>query len=136
MSDTERLGWRDLAYSAWHRPASTSRFLGLERATQLGMIDLDDVEYCRRCSEPLALIETAFDVGHGLKATTVMRRLARRCQLPAVLALYAKDGADDISGFRVRSVEPAGTRLVPVTPAAFAEGLWRLRQRHSCEPSQ
>jgi len=62
----ERYGQRDRAYSAWHRRLSTRRFVGIDRAQLLAMIDLDAalyVDYDDRTKEPVALIETAMDVG-------------------------------------------------------------------------
>jgi len=63
MAEREKYGVRSLEYSRWHRTDSVHRFLGLERAHHLPMIDLDALEYCRLCSQPLLLIETARDVG-------------------------------------------------------------------------
>ena len=37
----EKYGTRDRAYSAWHRRKSTRRFIGIEHAQLLAMIDLD-----------------------------------------------------------------------------------------------
>lgn len=78
---TERYGTRDQAYSAWHRAQSTRRYVGIEEAARLSMIDLDGalyVEYDDRDREPLALIETARDVGQKTKACTVTARPALR----------------------------------------------------------
>ena len=79
MTRFERTGRRDLTYSSWHR--------GIEPYTQsnLPYVDLDAVEYCRKCDEPLALVELAQDVGQEFKATTVMRKLAAKAGLPAYL---------------------------------------------------
>lgn len=46
----ERYGNRDRTYSAWHRRLSTRRFVGLERAQLLAMIDLDAALYVVGCS--------------------------------------------------------------------------------------
>jgi hypothetical protein len=37
----ERYNTRDRTYSAWHRRLSTRRFVGLERAQLLAMIDIE-----------------------------------------------------------------------------------------------
>ena len=65
MSLKERYGKRDLTYSSWHRPESISRFLEKRYAYNLDFIDLDAIEYCHFCKEPLALIELAQDVGQS-----------------------------------------------------------------------
>ena len=82
MSMEERYGSRDLTYSAWHRTLDPS----------LHYIDLDAIEYCAQCKEPLALLELAQDVGQGWKATTVLRKLARKARLPAYLVFWKKEG--------------------------------------------
>src|SRR5258706_16477069 len=87
----ERFGSRDRTYSAWHRRLSTRRFVGIERAQLLSMIDLDGalyVEFDGRTSEPLALIETAIDLGQSRKVASVTRRLAQRASVPAYVVLY------------------------------------------------
>lgn len=136
----ERYGDRDLAYSAWHRRLSTRRFIGIERATRLSMIDLDGALYvefddCTR--EPLALVETARDEGQVTKVATVTARLAQRAGLPAYAVLYrvsdTPNPADrrwpDIAGFRVRRVwpqpEPAWREL---SPAEWARALLQIRE--------
>src|SRR5688500_12286183 len=73
MSQEERFGTRDRSYSAWHRRNSTRRFVGIERAQTLAMIDLDAslyVEYDDATKEPIALIETAIDCGQEFKPAT------------------------------------------------------------------
>jgi hypothetical protein len=42
----ERFGNRDRTYSAWHRRSSVRRFVGIEKAQLLAMIDLDGALYC------------------------------------------------------------------------------------------
>lgn len=64
-------------YSFWHR-----KYEGI------AMIDIDSVEVCPRCYEPLAMIETAYYRGHTRKATTLTREIARRCNVPAYMVFY------------------------------------------------
>lgn len=54
------------------------------------MIDVDYLEVCKYCKEPLFLAEVARDVGQDFKATTIIRRLAARANLPAFL-IFCKD---------------------------------------------
>lgn len=145
MSRYERYGTRSLVYSKWHR-----FFLG----DQEPMIDLDGVEYCmeRGCFKPLALVETARDVGQAMKPTTVLRRLAERSQVLALCVLYTitpgtdedtgcpcKRGAvlDDcthgIDSFRVRRVWPPPPNprsWARMTPEQFRDRLRQLRLDH------
>jgi hypothetical protein len=141
MSHSERYGTRDLTYSAWHRTKSLARFIGIEKAQTLALIDIDAapfVEYHDGDKDPLILIETALDVGQFAKAATVTRRLAMRCypMLPAYTVLYTPaqtaNPADptqrDIEQFRVKRLHPnteAGWKIY--TPQEFAEKLVSAR---------
>lgn len=139
MSQEERWGTRDRTYSAWHRRMSTRRYVGLERAQLLSMIDLDVslyVEYDDGTREPLALVETARDVGQSFKPANVTTRLAQRAGLPCYLVLYscsedanpADSTCPDISGFRVRRMWPAPeSAWRSVKPAAWAKALIEIR---------
>jgi hypothetical protein len=149
MPQEELHGTRDRTYSAWHRRLSVRRFVGIERAQTLAMIDLDAslyVEYDDGSKEPLALIETAIDRGQCCKSSTVTKKLAERASLPAFVLLYTpsadKNEADsewpDIERFRVRrvhnpffSTEPApfDVEWQTVTPQQWADFLVRLRVR-------
>ena len=135
----ERYGNRDRAYSAWHRRHSTRRFIGIDRAQMLAMIDLDAalyVEYDDGSKEPLALIETALDVGQRYKSAAVTSRLAKRANVPCYCVLYtlAKNAnpADpqwrDIERFRVRRLwpQPEATWRT-VNPQQWATALLRIR---------
>jgi hypothetical protein len=51
-------------YNDWHR-----QYEGI------AMIDIDSVEVCKFCYEPLAIIETAYYKKHTNKATTLLERL-------------------------------------------------------------
>lgn len=132
MTLHERWGTRDLTYSRWHRPDSIRRFLPDYDARRLDMIDLDAVEVCHDCRQPLMLLELARDVGQAYKATTILRELALRADVPAALVYYLVDGSNDIARFRMRSVEPPHEREHLVTPAQYARWLQSLRDRHLC----
>lgn len=152
MSRYERYGTRSLVYSKWHR-----FYLG----DQEPMIDLDGVEYCMRrgCFKPLALIETARDVGQPQKATTVLRRLAEQSGVLALCVLYTiMPGTDEdtgcpckrgatlggcehgISSFRVRRVfpePPVGKRgFHAMTPEQFRDRLRAVRLNHEATEHQ
>lgn len=139
MPQEEIYGARDRAYSAWHRRLSTARFIGIEQAQLLSMIDLDAalyVEFDSGSKFPLALIETARDVGQMHKPATVTQNLARRANLPAYCVLYrhAREAnpADarcfDIDQFRVRRLWPQPEwRWQTLTPYAWAQGLLDIR---------
>lgn len=148
MSLEERYGTRDGAYSAWHRPRSIARFVGIEAAQLLSLIDIDIpiyVEYDESTKEPLALIETAIDVGQRTKPSTVTCNLAKRANLPAFCVLYTKDKVQlnpadaremDILQFRVRQLwstegPSALSEWVNLTPASWAKWILEVRRRQS-----
>lgn len=136
----ERFGRRPSQYSSWHRRLSVRRFVGIEKAQLLSMIDLDGALYCEfdsTTSEPLALIETAEDRGQHRKVATVTKRLAERARLPAYVVLYrpapypnpADTSQDDIDSFRVRRLWPSPEReWRTLSPLEWAEALLRIRK--------
>lgn len=139
MSQEERYNTRDRSYSAWHRRQSTRRFVGIEKAQTLAMIDLDAyvyVEYDDATKEPLALVETAMDVGQSWKTATVTKNLARKACIPAFVLLYKVSGqpnpADatffDIESFRVKMIWPTCQTLwTTLTPQQWADALVKIR---------
>lgn len=141
MSQEERYGTRSRVYSAWHRRNSTRRFVGIEQAQLLAMIDLDSslyVEYDDDTKEPLVLIETARDVGQNWKSATVTARLAERTHPPirAYCLLYKESNTpnpadlevNDIESFRVRRVWPDPMReWTKFTPEEWAKTLLKIR---------
>jgi len=142
MPQEEIYGTRDRTYSAWHRRNSTRRFIGIENAQLLSMIDLDAacyVEYDDRTKEPLALIETAKDIGQNHKTAYITRNLARRCNplLSAYVLLYMPadypNTADpkwpDIKQFRVKRIWPEPvTDWKIFTPEEWAKFLLEIRE--------
>jgi hypothetical protein len=136
----ETTGERSLVYSAWHRRYSTQRFVGIEAAQRLAMVDIDCclwVEYDDRTREPLALIETARDVGQQNKVATVTRNLARRAGIAAYCALYAHSdlanpaapGLPDIIAFRVKRLWPQPElEWKTFAPREWAQRLLAMRE--------
>lgn len=135
----ELYGTRDRTYSAWHRRLSTRRYIGIDRAQLLSMIDLDAalyIEYDNDSKEPLALIETARDVGQGWKSAGVTKRLAQRAGIPGYVLLYrcskspnpADSSCPDVDQFRVKRLWPQAEKAWrTLTPSEWASGLLRIR---------
>ena len=131
---------RDRSYSHWHRRDSTRRFIGIEDAQLLAMIDLDAsvyIEYDDGTKEPLALIETAEDRGQNYKNATVTLKLAKRANLPCFVLLYklssnpnpANKKYRDIDRFRVKRLYPKPEfTWRELSPQEWAENLLRLRR--------
>ena len=143
MPQNEIYGTRSGAYSAWHRRDSTRRFVGIEKAQLLAMIDIDAmlwVEYDDKTKEPLVLIETAVDSGQTNKPATVTQNLAKRVNLPAFTVLYTLSHLPnpsapenrDISNFRVKRLWPAPEiTWRNYTPEKYAQLLLDLRRWQS-----
>jgi hypothetical protein len=135
----EIYGTRDRTYSAWHRRHSTRRFVGIDQAQLLAMIDLDAslyVEYDDGTKEPVALIETAMDIGQRFKSATVTMKLAKMSGLPCYCVLYkcgaTRNPADprwpDIAEFRVKRLWPKPEHnWRKVAPKEWAGALLRIR---------
>lgn len=140
MAQEEIFNTRDRAYSAWHRRLSTGRYIGIERAQLLAMIDLDAsiyVEYDDGTKEPLALIETAQDRGQNYKCATVTTNLAKRANLPCFVVLYTlSDELNpydkqwyDIASFRVKRLWPKSeNNWREFSPQKWAENLLIMRE--------
>jgi len=140
LAQEEIYNTRDRTYSAWHRRLSTGRYIGIERAQLLAMIDLDAsiyVEYDDGRKEPLALIETAKDVGQSYKNATVTTNLAQRANLPCFVLLYKPDSKPnpydnqwpDIISFRAKRLWPKPEKeWRDFTPREWAKNLLKLRE--------
>lgn len=145
MPQEELTGKRDRTYSAWHRRNSTRRFVGIENAQLLSLVDLDMsvyVEYDDGTKEPLALIETAKDYGQAYKCATVTTNLAKRTvpALPCYVVLYKESticnpcdpAVMDIECFRVKRLWPKPEHEWKIyTPQEWAENLLLLRTYHA-----
>ena len=119
---------------------STRRFVGIEKAQLLAMIDLDGalyVEFDGRTAEPLALIETAIDQGQSRKVAAVTRRLAERANVPAYVVLYrqsskpnpAQRSERDIDQFRVKRLWPSPeSQWRTLGPGEWARALLQIRR--------
>ncbi|MHA2265962.1 MAG: hypothetical protein ACXAEN_26510 [Candidatus Thorarchaeota archaeon] len=99
------------------------------------MTDLDCVEYCYRCKEPIALIEIAQDVGQEKKWTTPMLKLAARANLPAYLIFYTGNHQTDkdaqILSVRLQQIYPLKYNEIALTGDQYHLFLILLRtKRH------
>src|SRR6056300_1395117 len=78
-------------YSDWHR-----------KYDGIAYIDVDSVECCAYCYEPLAIIETCYDKGQEWKATTLSNIIAERLNIPCFLVFYKELTPSSLT-FRVMS---------------------------------
>jgi len=85
LSKREITGTRDLAYSHWHRG-----HWGGHPDASCTYSDVDGLEYCAKCAEPLMLVETAIGDEDTLKEHRAFYRLAERADISAVLVFYER----------------------------------------------
>ena len=98
----------------------------------LAGVDLDFIEICKKCQEPLAMFETAVDKGQTYKTTTVTEKVARACKVPAYLVFYTPGLAhDEVKQFRIRKLTPNEPDLRVMEPKEFIKLLRLLQERHS-----
>ena len=139
MAQKEIYGNRDgeRAYSAFHRTASARRFIPYEDAYRLATINLDRAFWIE-CHDgtfvPIALVETAVDVGQDRKPTTATENLARLAGIFGFLVLYTVGeridvvtGEPEILQFRVKMLWPHKGEFKVCAPKEYFEGLLRLR---------
>jgi hypothetical protein len=95
---------------------------------------LDFCEYCRHCKQPLALLETARDVGQSFKPTTILNQLAIKANLPAYVILYSLDGNNPhgIGVVRLAKVAPTKTALQTYTLEQIGRWIEAIHASCSC----
>ena len=120
MSRWERNGgWRDQAYSAWHRTLHDD----------LDFLDIDWIEYCHTCNRRLAVYELCADLTQTDKVAAVTKGVAEKLGIPGYVVLYeVSDGL--VARLRVRRMTSPATDWKDLTPDAWACHLLRLRTCH------
>jgi len=98
----------------------------------LSMIDIDGIEICKECSEPLAVFETAFDKGQTYKTTTVTEKVAIALKVPGLLIFYKVGEYDQIESFRVTKLTPTRGKEFILKPMDFIKYLQKLQSDHVC----
>lgn len=122
MSRLERTGWRDQAYSCWHR--------SLDSENQLKTIDCDWIEYCGECMHPLAIFELCADINRTEKRYAVTQNLALLAGIPAWCVLYrpSADG-ERLVAVKVKRIAPAEDEWILDSPERLARLIRRLHAR-------
>jgi len=86
-------------YSDWHR-----------RYDGISYIDVDSVECCQYCYEPLAIIETCYEKGQEWKATTLSKIIAERLNIPCFLVFYKELTPTSLT-FRIKRIKSRKTEF-------------------------
>ena len=93
------------------------------------MIDVDSVECCPQCYEPLAMIETCYDKGQKYKSTTLLKTLASRLQIPSFLVFYKKVAQDSLS-FRIKRLWLSNAEFELMNEDEWVRELYELQHEH------
>ena len=106
-------------YSDWHR-----------KYDGIAYIDIDSVECCAYCYEPLAIIETCYDKNQKYKATTLSKIIAKRLNIPCFLVFYKELDQHTLT-FRIKRVRSSKTELQRMNEDEWLSILRSLHDHHS-----
>ena len=104
------------AFNEWHRTIDG-----------LAAVDVDLMEVCGKCYQPLLLIEHAFDKGQTHKTCTAVLKLAKQSKIPAMLIFYK-----DMKTFRVKKLYPTMENERTVQASTLIRYLRKLHNLHKC----
>ena len=105
-------------YNDWHR-----KYEGI------AMIDVDSVEVCPRCYEPLAILETCYDKNQKYKATNLVKTLASRLNIPCFLVFYRNLTPTNLT-FRVKRITSSPTEFELMNEDQWLSILLDLQRNH------
>jgi hypothetical protein len=149
MAEFRKYG-NDLTYAEEHRSHLPELY---ERTGhRLNMLDIDFIEYCHYCREPLMLVETVRDIGQNLmdKNYAITRSIAERAKLGAMILAWRVDRSPDveerytslqrelrtiertypISNFKRRLILPLSTSFDEVSPQDWWEEIRIIHHLH------
>ena len=106
------------AYSDWHR-----------KYDGIAYIDIDSVECCMYCYEPLAIIETCYDKGQTWKATTLSKIIASRLNIPCFLVFYKPLNQTSLT-FRIKRIRSSQTEFQLMNEDEWVAILRDLHNHH------
>jgi hypothetical protein len=105
-------------YSDWHR-----------KYNGISYIDVDSVECCAYCYEPLAIIETCYDKGQQFKSTTLSKIIASRLNIPCFLVFY-KNLTPTTLTFRIKRITSSPTDFELMNEDQWVAILLDLQHNH------
>ena len=106
------------SYSDWHR-----------KYDGIAYIDVDSVECCINCYEPLAIIETCYDKGQTWKATTLSKIIASRLNIPCFLVFYKEVTPTSLT-FRIKRIRSSQTEFQLMNEDEWVAILRDLHNHH------
>jgi hypothetical protein len=105
-------------YSDWHR-----------KYDGIAYIDVDSVECCQYCYEPLAIIETCYDKDQKWKATTLSKIIAERLNIPCFLVFYKELTPSSLT-FRIKRIKGSKTEFRLMSEDQWVKILRSLHDHH------
>ena len=103
------------------------------------MIDLDSYEYCNKCNNGIAIIETTYDVGKYNKTAYLTAKIGTKLGIPAYVVYYTIEGVDHptfkiakINGILAEIDTIKKGSLVCLNEQEYIGYLNWLRQQHKC----
>ena len=95
----------------------------------IAYIDVDSVECCMYCYEPLAIIETCYDKGQTWKATTLSKIIAERLNIPCFLVFYKELDHTSLT-FRIKRIKASQTQFQLMNENEWVKILRSLHDHH------
>jgi len=105
-------------YNDWHR-----------KYDGIAMIDIDSVECCQHCNEPLAIIETCYDKNQKYKSVTLSKIIAKRLNIPCWLVFYKELTPSSLT-FRIKRIRSSKTEFELMTELEWYQVLRSLHDHH------
>ena len=109
---------RNGSYNDWHR-----------KYDDIAMIDVDSIEVCPHCYEPLAILETCYDKNQKYKATNLCNTLARRLNIPCFLVFY-KNVTPTTLTFRIKRITGSQTEFQYMNEDEWVSVLYEIQSEH------
>ena len=106
------------SYNDWHR-----------KYDGIAMIDVDSIEVCPHCYEPLAILETCFDKNQKYKATNLCNTLARRLNIPCFLVFYNNVTPTTLT-FRIKRITSSQTEFQYMNEDEWVSVLYEIQAEH------
>tara|TARA_B110000305_G_scaffold50566_1_gene54914 strand:+ start:466 stop:855 length:390 start_codon:yes stop_codon:yes gene_type:complete len=95
----------------------------------IAYIDVDSVECCQYCYEPLAIIETCYDKGQEWKATTLSKIIASRLNIPCFLVFYKELTPSSLT-FRIKRIRSRQTKFQIMSEDQWVMELRKFHENH------
>ena len=94
----------------------------------LAGIDIDFIEVCPKCYEPLAVKETCYDKGQKYKATTLTKIVSEALKVPGFLIFYKNVGGT--MQFRIKRISEPVSEIYDMTSDQWLAYLYELHKEH------